>query len=159
MSLWRSEFPRLTDPNARICIVAAEFNSTFVEPLLEQVVRGLKRCGVDEERIDVLDVPGSFELPFACRKAALSGQYDAVIALGVIIRGETFHFELVANQAAEGIMRINLEAPVPVIFGVLACDNSDQVEARIELGLEFAKTAVRMIEFDGEFANILRSDM
>ena len=151
MSLWRSEFPQLSSPDARVCIVAAEFNSQYIEPLLNNTLRGLKRCGVDEANIDVVDVPGSFELPFACRKAALSGQYDAVIAIGVIIRGETFHFELVASQAAEGITRINLEAPTPVIFGVLACDTSVQVEARLELGYEFAKAAVKMIGFDAEF--------
>ncbi len=158
MSLWRAEFPRLIDPTARICIVAAEFNDSFVEPLLEQTIRGLKRCGVDETHIEVVDVPGSFELPFACRKAALCGQFDAVIALGVIIRGETFHFELVANAAEEGILRINLEAPTPVIFGVLACETPEQAEVRIELGLEFAKAAVKMINFDAEFPPIFKSE-
>ncbi len=151
MSLWRSEFPQLLSPNARVCIVAAEFNDRFVEPLLEQTLRGLKRCGVEEDNIDVVDVPGSYELPFACRKAALCGQYDSVIALGVVIRGETIHFELVAEKAAEGIMNINFKAPNPVIFGVLACDTPEQVEARIELGLEFAKAAVKMMNFDADF--------
>lgn len=151
MSLWRSEYPKAIDPAARVCIIMSEFNLNFVESLLEATIHGLKRCGIKQEHIGVVAVPGSFELPYACRKAAFLGQFDCIIALGVVIRGATIHFDIIANEIAAGIMKVNLESPIPVIFGVLTCENQSQVEARIELGEEFAKTAVNMMNFDKDF--------
>jgi 6,7-dimethyl-8-ribityllumazine synthase len=113
-----------------IAIVAARFNETVTSALVEGALSGLVKHGVAEDAITVAWVPGAFEIPIVARRFAESGAVDAVICLGAVIRGETTHFELVANEAARGIARVSLETGVPCIFEVLATDDLAQAQAR-----------------------------
>ncbi len=135
----------------RYCLVAARFNEAYVRRLVEAALEVLRRRGAAEADLQVLWVPGSFELPLACRWAARSARYDAVLALGVLIRGETEHFRLVAEGATHGLQQVALETGVPVLNGVLAAYDAGQVAARTggELGnrgAEVALAAVQMVQ-------------
>ncbi len=145
MSFWRGDFPTAHE-SFRVALVVAEFNSDFTDALLESTIRGLLKCGILEENISPFSVPGSFELPFAAQKLTAKN-FESIIVLGCIIRGETVHFDLVAENCASGIMRVNLESDIPVIFGVLAVETAEQAAERISLGSEFAKSAVKMMNF------------
>ena len=114
----------------RYGIVAGRFNGFISESLLKGALDGLRRHGVDEDRIDVVWVPGAFEIPLAARKMAASGIYDAVICLGCVIRGATPHFDYVAGEAAKGIADAARDTGVPVIFGVLTTENLEQAIER-----------------------------
>jgi len=114
----------------RYGIVAGRFNGFISESLLKGALDGLRRHGVDEDRIDVVWVPGAFEIPLAARKMAASGIYDAVICLGCVIRGATSHFDYVAGEAAKGIAAAARDTGVPVIFGVLTTENLEQAIER-----------------------------
>src|SRR5579872_1168339 len=114
----------------RVAIAASRFNHAIVERLVEGAVDGLRRHGVDEERIDIAWAPGAFELPLVASRLATSGGYDAVIALGAVIRGATGHYDFVAGQCASGIQRVQLDTGVPVIFGVLTTDTIEQAVER-----------------------------
>ena len=110
----------------RFAIVAGRFNEVVVEKLVEGALSCLRKHGIAEDDLDVAWVPGSFEISLAAQKLAASGQYDAVICLGAVIRGETAHFDYVAGEAARGIQQAALEAGVPVIFGVLTTEDVEQ---------------------------------
>ena len=110
----------------RIAVVTARFNDLITSRLLDGCREALVRHGVREEDISTADVPGARELPIACKALASSGRYDAVIALGCVIRGETVHFDLVANEASRGLGQAAVDTGVPVIFGVLATENLEQ---------------------------------
>ncbi len=114
----------------RYGIVAGRFNGFISESLLKGALDGLRRHGVDEDRIDVVWVPGAFEIPLAARKMAASGIYDAVICLGCVIRGATPHFDYVAGESAKGIAAAARDTGVPVIFGVLTTENLEQAIER-----------------------------
>jgi len=116
--------------NDRYGIVAGRFNGFITESLLKGALDGLRRHGVDEDRIDVVWVPGAFEIPLVARKMAASGRYDAVICLGCVIRGATPHFDYVAGEAASGIAVAARDTGVPVIFGVLTTENLEQAIER-----------------------------
>ncbi|MGZ8630745.1 MAG: 6,7-dimethyl-8-ribityllumazine synthase [Actinomycetota bacterium] len=133
----------------RVAVVAARFNEVVTAKLVEGAVTGLAKHGVDEGSIDVAWVPGAFEIPLVADRFARSGRYDAVVCLGAVIRGETAHFELVANEAARGIATVMRETGVPVIFEVLATDDLAQAEARAggahgNKGWEAAEAALEM---------------
>jgi 6,7-dimethyl-8-ribityllumazine synthase len=133
----------------RFCMVAARFNAAYVERLVEGALGVLRGQGVAEDAIDVIRVPGSFELPLACRRAAESGGYDAVLAFGVLIEGETEHFRLVAEAATDGIASVAIASGVPVLNGILAVRNADQAAARAggavgNRGAEVALAALQM---------------
>lgn len=133
----------------RVAIVAARFNEAVTAKLVKGAVEGLTDQGVDDEAIDVAWVPGAFEIPLVAARLADSGRYDAVICLGAVIRGETAHFELVANEAARGIADVSRRTGVPVIFEVLATETAAQAEARAggehgNKGYEAARTALEM---------------
>jgi 6,7-dimethyl-8-ribityllumazine synthase len=133
----------------RIAVVAARWNGFVVEKLLEGCLDALRRHEVADECIDVARVPGSFEIPAAARWAAESGRYDAIICLGTVIRGETAHFEYVAGAAAEGIREVTIRTGIPIVFGVLTTDTSDQAMERAggregHKGEEAAATAIEM---------------
>ncbi|MXX19123.1 MAG: 6,7-dimethyl-8-ribityllumazine synthase, partial [Dehalococcoidia bacterium] len=113
----------------RVCIVVAQWNASVTYKLLDGAKAGLGERGVRPDDITVAWVPGSFEVPPATRWAAESGNYDAVIAIGTVIRGETDHYEHIAGQAAAGIMETSQETGVPVAFGVLTCDTAEQALA------------------------------
>jgi 6,7-dimethyl-8-ribityllumazine synthase len=133
----------------RVGVIAARFNEVVTGKLVEGAVEGLRKHGVDEERIDVAWVPGAFELPLVAKRLARTERYDALICLGAVIRGETAHFELVANEAARGIAEVALDSGIPVIFEVLATEDLAQAEARAggahgNKGWEAAEAALEM---------------
>src|ERR1700719_1585260 len=138
----------------RFAIVAARFNDFVVEPLLRGALDALKRHGVAEKQIEIVRVPGAFDIPIVARKLALSQRYEALIALGAVIRGETPHFDYVAGECAGGIARIALETGVPIAFGVLTTDTVEQAVDRAggKAGNKGADAALVAIEM----ANLLR---
>ena len=131
----------------RIGIVAARYNQEIVDALLEGALQTLKEHGAKADPI--LSVPGSFEIPVAAQALADAGNVDAVICLGCVIKGETAHFEHVAEAAAKGILDVALETGVPCIFGVLTTYTEAQATTRKDRGREAAETAIEM-------ANLLR---
>ena len=138
----------------RVAIACARFNDLVTERLLEGARDGLLRHGVDEASVSVIWVPGAFELPLVSLRAAQSGEYDAVIALGAVIRGETGHYEQVAGQCAAGLQRVQLDTGIPVVFGVLTTETVEQAVERAgtKLGNKGAEAAVTAIEM----ADLLR---
>lgn len=143
--------PRCDGAGVRVAIVAARFNSHVTVRLLDGARRGLADLGVAVTDVTETWVPGAFEIPLAAKWLAGSGDHDAVICLGCVIRGETAHFEHVAGQCAAGIMRAGLDTGVPVVFGVLTTEDLDQALARSEVagghnvGEEAAAVAVEMV--------------
>jgi 6,7-dimethyl-8-ribityllumazine synthase len=133
----------------RFCLLAAQWNEAYVARLVEAALDVLQRRGAAEADLEVRWVPGSFELPVAARWAAESGRFDAVLAFGCVIRGETEHFRLVADASAHGLMRVALDTGVPVLNGVLAAYDADQAAARSggehgNTGAQVALAAVHM---------------
>jgi 6,7-dimethyl-8-ribityllumazine synthase len=114
----------------RIAIVAARFNEMITGKLVEGAVAGLAKHGVTGDDVDVAWVPGAFEIPLVASRLARTGRYHAVVCLGAVIRGDTAHFDLVANETARGIAQVALETGVPMIFEVLATDDLAQAQAR-----------------------------
>jgi 6,7-dimethyl-8-ribityllumazine synthase len=114
----------------RIVVVASRFNESVTTPLAEGAVETLVRQGVLFDDIDVLWVPGAWELPIAVRRAVASARYDAAVAVGAVIRGETPHFDIVAGESARGLMEVSREFDVPVTLGLLTTDTLEQAEAR-----------------------------
>lgn len=134
--------------SARYCLVASRFNDFIVERLVAGAVDTLVRHGVADEDITVVRVPGAWELPLVCRKVAGSGQFDAVIALGCVIRGGTPHFDYVAGEAAKGVAQAAMAADRPVIFGVLTTDSIEQAVERAgtKMGNKGAEAAMAALE-------------
>jgi 6,7-dimethyl-8-ribityllumazine synthase len=114
----------------RIAIVAARFNHFVVDKLLDGALKTLAEGGVRPEDVDVVRVPGAFEIPLAAKRLAADKRHDAVIALGAVIRGGTPHFEYVAGECARGVAQAALDTGVPVVFGVLTCDTVEQANER-----------------------------
>ncbi len=140
----------LTVQNARFCLVVARFNSFIVESLLEGAIDTLKRHGASESDLTIVRVPGAFELPLALEKIASKGGYDAIIALGAVIRGGTPHFEFVASECVKGMAQVNLKHGIPVAFGVLTVDSIEQAIERAgtkagNKGVEAAISAIEMV--------------
>jgi len=135
----------------RIGIVAARFNADVADGLLAGCTAELGKLGVSTSDILIATVPGALELPLAMQQMALTGNFDALIALGAVIRGETYHFEIVSNESARGIMEVQLETGVPIANGVLTTENDDQAEVRMmQKGADCAAAAVEM-------ANLLKT--
>lgn len=129
----------------RIGIVQARFNADVGHGLLSSCLAELKRLGVSDEDILHVTVPGALEVPLALQRMAVSEQFDALIALGAVIRGETYHFELVANESGAGITRIGLDYGLPVANAILTTENDEQAEVRMaEKGADAARVAVEM---------------
>ncbi len=134
----------------KIGIVVARFNSFIAEKLLEGALDSLIRSGVSDNDIDVARVPGAYEIPLIAQKMVKAGRYDAVICLGVIIRGATPHFDFVANEAAKGIAQVSLDSGIPVMFGVLTTETIEQAIERAgskagNKGSDCAVAALEMI--------------
>ena len=132
-------------------IVASRFNDFVVKSLLEGAIDAIRRHGGDAGSVDVVWVPGSFEIPVVARELALSGRYDALICLGAVIRGATAHFDYVAGGAAGGISNVALESRVPVIFGVITTESIEQAIERAgtkmgNKGFEAAVSAIEMAD-------------
>ena len=139
----------LVGTGLKVAICVSRFNAFITERLLEGAVDTLRRHGVEEDRIEVVRCPGTFELPPVVKRAAASGRFDAVIALGAVIRGGTPHFEYVAGECAKGIGQVSMEARCAVSFGVLTTDNVEQAIERAgtkagNKGVDAAVTAVEM---------------
>jgi 6,7-dimethyl-8-ribityllumazine synthase len=127
-------------------VVVSRFNGEIVNRLLESALAELDRVGVAKESITVMAVPGAFELPIGAMALAKTRRYSCIVALGCVIRGETAHFEYVAGEAASGIQLAALETGVPVSFGVLTVDTTEQAEARIDKGAEAVRSALEMAD-------------
>ena len=129
----------------RVGVVQARFNAPVCEALREACVSQLLELGVEEEDIFVCTVPGALEIPFALDKLAQTDEFDALIALGAVIRGETYHFEVVSNESASGIARVSLDFAIPVANAVLTTNTDEQaMERAAEKGAEAARVAVEM---------------
>jgi 6,7-dimethyl-8-ribityllumazine synthase len=116
----------------RVAIVQSRFNPGIGEGLLAGALRALKDAQVAEDRITVVTVPGALEAPLALQRLAQSGDFDALVALGAVIRGDTYHFEIVANESASGVTSVQLEFGIPVGNGILTCDTDAQATARMD---------------------------
>ena len=131
--------------NLRIGIVLSRFNAAIGDPLLEGALRALAEAGADELSITVVTVPGALETSLALQRMAQTGDYDALIALGAVVRGETFHFEIVATESASGLASTQLEFGIPIGNGILTTDSEEQALARASVkGYEAAMAAVEM---------------
>lgn len=140
---------RLVGSGLRFAIVVSRWNELITNRLLEGARDGLRRHGVAEDAIDVAWVPGSFELPLICKQMAESGRYDAIIALGAVIRGATSHYDHVAGAATSGVAQVGLQTGVPCIFGVITTENIEQAIERAgtkagNKGFDAATAAIEM---------------
>lgn len=141
----------LTGLGLRVGIVMSRFNQDVCEGLLSACVAELQRLGVSPELTRIATVPGALEIPLTLQTMARSGRFDALIALGAVIRGETYHFELVANEMGAGITRVALDTGIPIANGVLTTEDDDQALARMQdKGRDCARAAVEM-------ANLLKA--
>jgi 6,7-dimethyl-8-ribityllumazine synthase len=127
-------------------IVISRFNGEITNGLLRSALEALEDAGVAQDAVTVMAVPGAFELPLAAMALAKTRRYACIVALGCVIRGETPHFELVAGEAASGLQLAALETGVPISFGVLTTETSEQAEARVEKGAEAVRTALEMAD-------------
>lgn len=140
---------RLVIGNEKFCIIISRFNDFIGSKLLSGAIDELKRHGVQEENIDIVKVPGAFEIPLAAMKFAKTQKYNAIITLGAIIRGATAHFDYVSAELSKGIAQVSLQTEVPVIFGVLTTENIEQAIERAgtkagNKGADAAKAAIEM---------------
>ena len=136
--------------NARFCLVTSRFNSFVVDALTSGAIDALVRHGAHHDDIHVVKVPGAYELPLAVQKAAATGRYDAIVALGAVIRGSTPHFDYVAGECVKGISSLSLKHGIPIAFGVLTVDTIEQAIERAgtkagNKGAEAALSAVEMV--------------
>lgn len=121
---------KLSASGLKFLLVISRFNRVFADQLLEGAVDCLLRHNADEKNIKVVWVPGAFEIPQTIKKCLSQGKYDAVIPLGVVIRGDTPHFDYIASEVSKGIAQLGLDGKIPVVFGVLTCDNMEQAQER-----------------------------
>lgn len=146
----------LTDPGGRFAIVAGRFNDFITRRLVDGCEDALRRHGIDtDERVDLVWVPGAFEIPLVCQALAASGKYQAVIALGAVIRGSTPHFDYVSAEVSKGVATASMKTGVPVVFGVLTTDSIEQAIERAgtkagNKGSEAGLTAIEMASLLGK---------
>ena len=131
-------------------LVASKFNKFVTSRLLSECVKALTKAGASDEAIEVVRVPGAFEIPLVARQLARSGRFDAVICLGAVIRGDTPHFEFISAEVSRGILQASMDSNIPVIFGVLTTDTVAQAieradPAKLNRGDDAAKTAIEMV--------------
>lgn len=135
----------LNGQDLRIGIVQARFNEEHCVALTTACIEELIKLGVSQSDIKLVTVPGALEIPFALQKLSETGEFDGLVALGAVIRGETYHFELVSNESAAGITRISIESGLPIANGVLTCDTDEQAQVRVQVkGADCAKAVVEM---------------
>ncbi|MFL6580063.1 MAG: 6,7-dimethyl-8-ribityllumazine synthase [Burkholderiales bacterium] len=141
------EYPSdLNGAGLRIGIVVGRFNQDIGDGLLSACTAELGKLGVTNADIQVVTVPGALEIPLALQKLANTGRFDGLVALGAVIRGETYHFEIVADQSANGVMTVQLDTGLPIANGILTTDDDDQAEARMhKKGMECARVVVEMV--------------
>ena len=143
MAIVRIE-PNLRGDTRRVGIVLSRFNPGVGEGLLSSALRTLREAGVTDDRITIVTVPGALEIPLALQRLAQSREYDALVALGAVIRGDTYHFEVVANESAAGVASVQLEFGVPIGNGILTCDTDAQAETR--MGAKGGEAALAALE-------------
>jgi 6,7-dimethyl-8-ribityllumazine synthase len=136
--------------NARFCLLVSRFNSFVVESLLAGALDTLRRHGASDADLEIVRVPGAFEMPLAARRLAAAKRYDAIIALGAVIRGGTPHFEYVASECTKGLAQVSMQYDVPLAFGVLTVDTIEQAIERAgtkagNKGVEAALSAIEMV--------------
>jgi len=145
----------LVAKNKRFALIVSRFNELIGRKLMEGALDCLKRHEASDDNIDIIWVPGAFEIPLTAKKAAKTGKYDAVVCLGAVIRGETPHFDFVASEASKGIAQAGLETGVPIIFGVITTDTVEQAINRAgttagNRGFDAALTAIEMSNLMGK---------
>ncbi len=149
--------PDVDGAGLRIGVVQSRFNPEVVSPLRERCLDELLRLGVAPEDILLAEVPGALEIPLVLQKMADSEQFDALIALGAVIRGETYHFELVANESAAGVARVGLDSGIPIANAILTTDTDAQALARVnEKGRDAARVAVEMANLSATLEALAR---
>ena len=135
----------LNGAGLKIGVVMSRFNLPVCEALLSSCIDELKRLGVADADIAIANVPGALEIPLVLQTLAQSGSFDALIALGAVIRGDTYHFEVVSNDACRAIMEVQLDTGIPIANGLLTCDTDEQAEVRTQpKGADCAQAAVEM---------------
>ncbi len=135
----------LNGAGLRVGIVMSRFNLPLCEGLLSACVTELKRLGVADADMTIANVPGALEIPLVLQTMAQSGAFDALVALGAVIRGETYHFEVVSNDSCRAIMEVQLDTGVPIANGILTCESDEQAEVRMQpKGADCAQAAVEM---------------
>jgi 6,7-dimethyl-8-ribityllumazine synthase len=148
----------LVGAELRIAIVRGLFNEAIGAGLLAACLERLTALGVQPGRVTVLSVPGALEIPLALQQLAATGHYDALIALGAVVRGDTYHFEVVSNESAAGVSQVQLDAGLPIANGILTTDTEEQAMARVrQKGSECAAVAVEMAGLIKEIRNEKRS--
>lgn len=141
---------QLISKGFKYALVVSRFNNFITEKLLDGAMDALSRSGAVDDEIDVFKVPGAFEIPLAVKRIAQNKKYDAIICLGSIIRGETPHFEYIASEVSKGIAMLNLEYAIPIAFGIITADNTDQAIERAgnkmgNKGFQAAQSAVELL--------------
>lgn len=137
--------PSLRGDGLRVGIVFSRFNAAISDGLLAGALRALAETGVNDDDVTLVSVPGALETPLALQQLAQSGDFDALVALGAVIRGETYHFEIVANESAAGLSSVTLEFGIPIGNGILTCETDAQAVARMDSkGFEAAQAALEM---------------
>ena len=124
--------PNVDGARRRVAVVQARFNPQIGAGLLAGAMRALKEAHVDEARVTIVTVPGALEVPLALQRLAQTRRFDALVALGAVIRGDTYHFDIVANESAAGVASVQLEFGIPIGNGILTCDTDAQAEARMD---------------------------
>jgi len=137
--------PSSAGAGRRVAIVLSRFNPAIGEGLLAGALRALAEAGVADDDVLIVSVPGALEVPLSLQRLAQGGDYDALVALGAVIRGETYHFEIVANESASGVSGVMLEFGTPIGNGILTCETDAQAEARMDTkGYEAAQAALEL---------------
>lgn len=149
----------LIDKSVKVAIIASRFNEFIVSKLLSGAIDGLVRHGLSEDSIDIIWVPGAFEIPFAAQKIAKLSKHQAIICLGAVIKGDTTHYDYVCAEVSKGVAHVSLECNLPVIFGVLTTNTIEQAIERAgtkagNKGFESALTAIEMISLSQELDKI-----
>jgi 6,7-dimethyl-8-ribityllumazine synthase len=141
---------KLQASNVKVGMIVSRFNSLFTDQLLEGALDCLRRHGADEDSLTVVRVPGAFEIPYVAARMAKSGDYDTVVCLGVVVRGDTPHFDYIATESSKGIAHIALETGVPVVYGLVTADTLEQAIERSgtkagNKGWDAALSAIEMV--------------
>ena len=153
------DFGNISAESFRFAIVVSRWNGELTAKLCDGAVDALTGAGATKDAVEIFRVPGAFELPLGSLKAAETGLFDVVIALGVVVRGETPHFDFVAGQAAAGLMQASIDTGIPIMFGVVTADTQEQAEARCggsvgNKGYEAAMSAIEMANLSREIEGL-----
>ena len=154
MSTYQSKNFPIAPKDSRIAIIHSEFNETLVLKLLQSTQKGLQKCHIKEKNIDIFIVPGALEIPTIINQLQKKNIYDGIIALGIVIRGGTNHYEIVTEESARGLMQCSLSSSVPVINGILGGNNETEIQDRLIKGKGFAYGIIKMIQLKKNIKNL-----